>query len=136
MTTTELIRPPRAPRPTKPWGNARRTARLAASAHPTFGETLDETIPLIGVVPVHGPPIVLLAGPWLLFALMLAGPFALLFTVVVLLVAAWALVRLIGAILAAPYLLVRQQRGHATGHAATRAPAAQLAAVKSRRAAA
>jgi hypothetical protein len=136
MTTTELIRPPGAPRPTEPRGDARRNARPAASANPTFGETLDETVSLIGVVPVYGPPIVLLAGPWLLFALMLAGPFALLFTFAVLLVAAWALVGLIGAILAAPSLLVRRLRGHGAGHASTRAPAAWLAAVKSRRAAA
>lgn len=136
MTTTKEIRPPRAPRPTEPWGDARRNARPAASANPTFGEALDETLPLIGVVPVYGPPIVLLAGPWLLIALMLAGPFAVLFTLVVLLVAACALVGLIGAILAAPSLLVRQLRGHGTGHASTRAPAAQLAAVESRRAAA
>ena len=124
MTTTELIRSPRAASPTQPWGDARRDTRPAASANPTFGETLDETLPLIDLVPVHGPPIVLLLGPWLLFALMLAGPFALLFTVVALLVTARALIGLIGAILAAPYLLLRQLLGHGTGHASTRAPAA------------
>ncbi len=136
MTTTELIRSPRAPSLTDPWGGARRGARPAAFTNPTFGETLDETLPLIGVVPVAGPPIVLLVGPWLLFALMLAGPFALLLTLVVLLVAARALVGLIGAVLAAPYLLVRQLRGRGAAHASTRASAAQDVAVEPRRAAA
>jgi hypothetical protein len=42
-----------------------------------------------------------------LFALMLAGPFALLVTLVVVVLAAAALVALAGAILATPYLLVR-----------------------------
>ena len=45
-----------------------------------------------------------------LFALMLAGPFALLVTFVVVLAAAAALVTLAGAILATPYLLIRHVR--------------------------
>ncbi len=56
MTTTELIRPPRDAGATEPWSAARRHARPAASANPTFGEMLEETLPLIGVVPVAGPP--------------------------------------------------------------------------------
>jgi hypothetical protein len=133
MTTTELITPPRAPSPPEPWSDAPRNARPATSAYPTFGEMLDETVPLIGVIPVAGPPVVLVAGPWLLFGLMLAGPFAVLFTLVVLFVAVAAVVGLIGAILAAPYLLVRHVRGYRAAHASARAPAAQADAVESER---
>jgi hypothetical protein len=79
---------------------------------------LDEILPLIGVIPVAGPPVVLVAGPWLVFALMLAGPFAVLFTVVVVLVAAAALISLIGA---APYLLVRHLHCARARHSTSRA---------------
>jgi hypothetical protein len=105
---------------------------MTTTAHPTVGETLAETLPLVGVVPVYGPPVIVVAGPWLLLALMVAGPFALLVTLVVLLTAAAALVGLIGAILAAPYLLFRHLRGYRTGHASLRAPAAPLVPVGSR----
>lgn len=133
MTTTELFRSPRAPSPTEPLGDARHNARPAPPANPSFGDALDETLSLVGLVPVAGPPLVLLAVPWLLFGLMLAGPFALLFALIVLIVAAWALVGLIGAILAAPFLLVRRLRGHATRRTSTtRTPAAKLVAVRSR----
>ena len=60
-----------------------------------------------------------------LFALMLAGPFALLVTLVVALAAAAALVTLAGAILATPYLLIRHfrrrlaQRRHVSDGAGT-----------------
>jgi hypothetical protein len=114
------------------WSDARSTPRSPVSKRPTAGAMLDEILALIGVIPVYGPPVVLVAGPWLLFALMLAGPFALLFTLVVVLVAAAALVGLIGAILAAPYLLVRHLRGYLAGHASMRAPAAQLVVGESR----
>jgi hypothetical protein len=132
MTTTELIRAPRVPIPPVPWSDEGGNAGAAASADPTVGEAIDETLPLIGAIPAYGPPVVLLAGPWLLLALMLAGPFTLLVTLVVLLAAAAALVRLIGAILAAPYLLVRHLRGYRAGHASMRAPSAQLVAGGSR----
>jgi hypothetical protein len=128
MTTTEPITPPRAASPPEPWSDA----RTAASAYPTLREELDETLPLVGAVAVYGPPVVVLAGPWLLLALMLAGPFALLVTLVVLLVAAAAIVGLIGAILAAPYLLVRQLRGHRPPRAPRRAAAPRLVVGASR----
>jgi hypothetical protein len=106
----------------------RSTPRSPVSKQPTAGAMLDEILPLIGVIPVAGPPVVLVAGPWLLFALMLAGPFALLVTLVVVLVAAAALIGLIGAILAAPYLLVRHVRGYLARHATSRALAQPLPA--------
>jgi hypothetical protein len=124
MTTTELIRPPRPP------------------AEPTFDEELDETLTLIGVVPVYGPPVVVLAGPWLFLVLMLAGPFACLFALVVaMLVAATILAALttaIVAILAAPCLLVGHLRRHRHRErpASIAAPAAPAVAIESRRVAA
>jgi hypothetical protein len=132
MTTTELIRPPRTHVPPEPWSDAQRNASPAASADLPFGEIFDETLPLIEVVPVYGPPVVLLVGPWLLFSLLLVGPFALVFTFVVLLVVAAAFAAVIGAILAAPYLLVRHLRGYRAGHVPLRAPAVPLVARGSR----
>lgn len=126
MTTTELITPPRASSPPEPGSDARRNARPAASANPSFGEMLAETLPLIGAIPVYGPPVVLLAGPWVLLALMLVGPFALLVTLVVVLAAAAAVVGLVGAILATPYLLVRHLHGYWARHASMRAPVTRL----------
>ena len=73
-----------------------------------YGEIVQETEPLSGAVPVYGPPIALVAAPWLLIGLMLAGPFALLVTIVVAIVVAAGLVVLIGAILAAPFVLARR----------------------------
>jgi hypothetical protein len=105
MQTTDLTSPPRAP-----GALGSRDARSAASDLPTLGETLEESIPLIGVVAVVAPPVIFLAGPWLLLGLMLSGPFAL---VVALLTAAIALVAVVAAliaILAAPFLLVRYVR--------------------------
>ena len=103
-----------------------RNARPAASESSTFREMLDETFPLIGVVPVHGPPIIVLAVPWLLLVLMLAGPFTVLVTFGVLLVAVAALVGLIGALLAAPYLVVRRLRRSWARHASLRTPVPPL----------
>ena len=73
-----------------------------------FGEIVQETEPLSGAVPVYGPPIALVTLPWLLIGLMLAGPFALLVTIVVAFVVAAGLVALIGAILATPVVLARR----------------------------
>ena len=81
-----------------------------ASGPPTFGDEVSEVLPLVDTVFVSGPPVLLLWAGTVLFALMLAGPFALLVTLVVVLAAAAALVMLAGAILASPYLLIRQLR--------------------------
>jgi hypothetical protein len=125
MSTSTLIKPP---------------TPSAVHDRPTFGEMLEEILPLIFVVAVAGPPVVLLAGPLVLGALMLAGPFALAATgvlvVVVALVAAAVVVAPAGAIVATPYLLVRRLRGHRRGHAHIGAPAGQLVAVESRHGAA
>jgi hypothetical protein len=75
---------------------------------------------LIGAVPVEGPPAILLAAPWLLLALVLAGPFALLFTFVVALLAAALVIAALAAIAASPFLLVRHLRAVRARHAASR----------------
>ena len=109
MTAIELITPP-----------------LASTRAPnsTVGEEFDEALPLFGAVWVAGPPIILVAGPLVLLALMLAGPFVLIVTLVVVLVAAAALV---GLSVAAPYLLVRHFRGHRADPTSTHAPAVNFA---------
>ena len=81
-----------------------------ASGPPTLGDEVAEVLPLVDTVFVAGPPVLLVWAGTVLFALMLAGPFALLVTFVVVLVAAAALVALAGAILATPYLLIRHFR--------------------------
>jgi hypothetical protein len=78
-----------------------------ASGPPSRGDLLADVVPVIGAIYVAGPPIVLAWAGTVLFALMLAGPFALLVTFGVALAAAAALVTLAGAILATPYLLIR-----------------------------
>jgi hypothetical protein len=92
---------------------------------PTAGAMLDEVEPLIGAIPFYGPPIVLIAGPWILLALLLAGPFALLMTIAVALLAAGLLIVAIAAVVASPYLLVRHLR---SAHAPVSLPANQPAA--------
>ena len=137
MNTTAQIRPPRTPSGPKQPTDQRRSAHAAASERPTFGEVLAEIVPLIGFVPVAGPPVVFVLGPWLLLVLVLAGPLAWLFAlVVVMIVAATVLAALAAAILAAPYLLVRHLRRHRAPHASISAPTVQVGAIESRRVAA
>ena len=73
-------------------------------------DMINEVIPLIDVVVVSGPPAVFILGPWLLFVLMLVGPFLLLVTLAAIAFLAVLLAALIAAILAMPYLLVRRLR--------------------------
>jgi hypothetical protein len=81
-----------------------------ASGPPTLGDQLAEVLPVVDTVYVAGPPLLLAWTGTVLFALMLAGPFALVATFVVVLAAAAAAVTLAGAILATPYLLIRHLR--------------------------
>jgi hypothetical protein len=115
MDTTELITPP-------------------AGERPAFGELVAETAPLVGAIAGYGPPVIFLAGPWLLLALVLSPPFALLLTFVVLLLAALAVVAaLTAAIVVAPYLLVRHLRAHGTRDETSYEPAAPLIPIGSAR---
>jgi hypothetical protein len=106
-----------------------------SSGAPTVGEFFADTVPVVDTVFVAGPPILLAWGGTVLLALMLAGPFALLVTFVVVLVVAAALVALVGAILASPYLLVRHVRAHRAAHEVT-STARQLVVAEAQHAAA
>jgi hypothetical protein len=81
-----------------------------ASGPRTLRDEVAEIDPIIGTVFVAGPPVLIMWAGTVLFALMLAGPFALLVTLVIVFAAAAALVVLAGAILASPYLLIRHLR--------------------------
>jgi hypothetical protein len=77
---------------------------------PSLRDQAAEVLPVVGAIFVAGPPVVVAWTATVLFALMLAGPFALVATFVVVLVAAASVVALAGAILATPYLLFRHFR--------------------------
>jgi hypothetical protein len=89
--------------------------------HPTTRHEDPAISPLIGAVPVEGPPILLLALPWLFIVLLLAGPFALLATIVFAMLAVALVVCALAAIVASPYLLVRHLRVARTRREASRA---------------
>ena len=76
----------------------------------TFGDMVRELAPLTEAIAGYGPPVITL-GPWVLFALMLAGPFAVLVTLLAaMLVAATVVIAIAAAIVAVPYLLVGHVR--------------------------
>jgi hypothetical protein len=81
-----------------------------ASGPSTLGDQLAEILPVVDTVYVAGPPVLVAWAGTVLFGLMLAGPFALVVTLALVLVAAAAVVTLAGAILATPYLLIRHFR--------------------------
>ena len=112
----------------------------AQNRRSTFGEAFAEIVPLIGFVPGYGPPAISVLGPWLFLGLVLAGPLAWLFVLVVVLIVGAALLAAltaaIGAILAAPYLLVRRLRRHRASQTSISAPIAPVAAIGSPRVAA
>lgn len=118
MTTTEWIAPPDDP------------AEQASDAH---DEGPGALVSLISFVPGFGPPLIVLAGPLVLFALAITGPFLLLLTLVVLLIACAVLVALACAIVASPYLLVRRFGRHLLPRTRRTAPAVQFVPVDSRR---
>ena len=64
-------------------------------------------MPLISAPAFFGPPVIFLLGPWLLLVLLLIGPFALLFTFVLVLAGAVALLMVCLAVIASPYVLIR-----------------------------
>jgi hypothetical protein len=89
---------------------------------PTFGELLKRALPFIFVVPVAGPPVILLLGPWLLLVLLIIPPAAVLITLGLVVVAAAGLLAGVAALIASPYLLVRHLRAR---HAAREPQAAR-----------
>jgi hypothetical protein len=94
--------------------------------HPTWSEAFYERAPLIGAPAFYGPPISFLLAPWLLLVLLLVGPFALIFTILVVLAVGAAVLAVAAAVIASPYLLVRHLHGHAMVHAKSRAPGHQF----------
>jgi len=91
---------------------------------------------VIGVIAVAGPPVIFVMGPWLLMALMLSGPFALLVAVFLVAVALFAVIALTLAILAAPYLLVRYALERRARRALSPEPVPPLVSIGSRQVAA
>jgi hypothetical protein len=93
----------------------------ASACRPTWADVLKEAVPMIDSPAFYGPPVIVVLGPWLLLVLLLAGPFALLITMVLALAAAAALIAVTGAMIASPYLLIRQLRARRTAGVRPRA---------------
>jgi hypothetical protein len=83
---------------------------MSPNASPTIADMFGDAVSLICTAALYGPPVIFLAAPWLLLGLVLIGPFAVLLTLVVALVAAAALALGIGAILAASVHKLRRAR--------------------------
>ena len=96
----------------------------------TTTDPMRDLDPVVGVVPGEGPAIILLAGPLVLFALALTGPFLLLLTLVALLVACAVLVALVGAVVASPYLLVRRFGRRVAHRTSPLAPVARATSIR------
>ena len=80
---------------------------------------LGDIVSLLLVVAVAGPPVLFIAAPWVLVALMLCGPFAVALALVAALATAAALVACTAALVATPYLVLRRRRAP---HASVVAP--------------
>jgi hypothetical protein len=84
--------------------------RPSASERPTVSELLQHVVPDAFFVPLAGPPVLLLLGPWLLLVLLIIPPAAFLITLALLAAVAAGLLFAAGALIASPYLLVRHLR--------------------------
>jgi hypothetical protein len=127
MSSTAHMKPVLVERPNTPTSEARSSGHAAGSDGPTFGEIVDEILPITDVVFVAGPPVIFVAVPWLLLALMLSGPFAVLVALMVLLAGVVVLFAAIVAIVATPCLVVRGvYRRYRAAHA-MRVPRTHLA---------
>jgi hypothetical protein len=123
MNSTAQLKPPPAPS----WASQ-------PSERRAFRDMLAELVALVGFVLPYGPPVVLLLGPWLILALVVAGPLAWLFALVaVIVIAAMVLAALAAVLLAAPYLVVRRLRRRRARHASVSVPAAPDVAIESPR---
>ena len=83
---------------------------MNTNERPTVQELLQRVVPGIFFIPLAGPPVILLLGPWLLLVLLIIPPAAVLITLVLVCAAAGALLFALGALIASPYLLVRHLR--------------------------
>ncbi|HEY2771736.1 MAG TPA: hypothetical protein VGI87_14270 [Solirubrobacteraceae bacterium] len=95
---------------------AGRRLRAASPEHLTLGRVFDERAPLISAPAFFGPPVMFVLGPWLLLVLMLIGPFALIVTIVLAVAVAGAVLALLAAVIASPFLVIRHLHGHGTLH--------------------
>jgi hypothetical protein len=118
--------------PTPPYGPG--DAPLRESPRSTmFGDVLDDIVPVIEVIPVYGPPLIFVLGPWLLLGLMLSGPFAVLVAFAAVAAAVVVLFAALAGILATPFLIVRAlRRRYRTAHPIA-APAGRVAQLESPR---
>jgi hypothetical protein len=126
MNTTEPLTPPPPASVTTPWSDVLDAAARTSRERPTFREMLDDVLPVIGVVFVAGPPVIFLAAPWLLLVLMLSGPFALVVAFVVVGLVASALLATLGALVVAPFVLVRRLHRTYRSARATGVPLPQI----------
>ena len=119
-TAPQLTQAP--PQSATPPPIASRPPGSASPGRPTLGAAFAQTAPLISAPAFFGPPIIYVLGPWLLLVLLLIGPFALIFTLVLVTAAATGLLAVCVAVIASPYLLIRHLHAHGTGRAKPRAP--------------
>ena len=119
-TAPQLTQAP--PQSATPPPIASRPPGSASPGRPTWGAAFAQTAPLISAPAFFGLPIIYVLGPWLLLVLLLIGPFALIFTLVLVLVAAAGLLAVCIAVIASPYLLIWHLYAHGTGPAKPRAP--------------
>jgi hypothetical protein len=117
MTTNEMIKLP-APS-ADPLSATSNASSCGSEPRLLLEDTFEEILPLVGAVPVAGPPVIPFVGAWALFVLMLTGPFLLLVTLGF---AELIVVAIIAAVLAPPYFLVRLVRRYLTRHPERRAP--------------
>jgi hypothetical protein len=83
---------------------------MTSTSSLSFSDMLREALSLLCVMAFYGPPVLFIAIPWLLFGLMLMGPFTVLLTLAAALLAAAAVVAGAAALVAAPIVLVRRWR--------------------------
>jgi hypothetical protein len=72
--------------------------------------SFSEIMPLFEAIPFYGPPALLFGLPWILLVLLLVGPFAVLMTIVIVLLAARLLILALAGLVRSLYRLVRHVR--------------------------
>ena len=107
-----------APQSAIPCPSGARRRGSAPFDRPTWGKVFAQTAPLVGAPAFFGPPIIFVLGPWLLLALLLIGPVALICTLLLVAALAAGLLAVCVAVIVSPYLLVRQL--HALGAASAK----------------
>ena len=80
-------------------------AHADASERPSAGELARRVTAGIFFIPLAGPPLLLLLGPWLFLVLLIIPPAAALITLVLALVAVAGVVAAVATLIASPYLL-------------------------------